>query len=153
MLQIISGKFFGDGERHEFEGKGIVYSNLSWVRSIEMRVGTLEPVDSSGSEVSSWVLSYLNQIEKEPAGGIVRVGDPEIAEQFQWLCMIWFGAFFDGDKQSVVINCRERPKHAGDYYIGSKFAKPFLSPERRINEEEEDGFKRFVDKVIGLPRR
>jgi hypothetical protein len=31
MLQIISGKFFGDGERHEFEGKGILYSNMSWI--------------------------------------------------------------------------------------------------------------------------
>jgi len=153
MLQIISGKFFGDGERYKFEGKGILYSNMSWIRAIETRVGTLEPVDTAGSEVSSYVLSYVNQIEKEPAGIVVRVGDPEIVEQFQLLCMIWFGAFFDGDKQNVIINCREKPTHAADYYVGSKFAKPFLSPERRITEEDETGFKRFMDKVIGLPRR
>lgn len=153
MLQIISGKFFGDGERYEFEAKGIVYSNMSWVRSIETRVGTLEPVDAFGSEVSSWVLSYLNQIEKEPAEPTVQVGDPEIVEQFGWLCMVWFRAFFDGDKQNVMINCREKPAHAGDRYIGSRFARPFLSPERMITEEDEQGFVHFVDKVIGLPRR
>lgn len=153
MLQIISGKFFGDGERYAFEGKGILYSNMSWIRAIETRVGTLTPADTAGSGVSSYVLSYLNQIEKEPAGGTVRAGDPEIVEQFGWLCMVWFGAFLDGDKQNVAINCREKPAHAGDYYVGSRFAKPFLSPERRISEEDEQGFVRFVDKVTGLPRR
>lgn len=153
MLQIISGKFFGEGERYESGRKGILYSNLSWVRSIETCVGTLEPVDTGGSEVSSYVFSYLNQIEKEPAGGTVRVGDPEIVEQFGLLCMIWFEAFFDSDKQNVIINCREKPAHAGDYYVGSKFAKPYLTPERNVTVEQEEGFVRFVDKVIGLPRR
>ena len=126
---------------------------MSWIRAIQTRVGTLEEVDTVGTEVSSYVLSYLNQIEKEPAGGIVRVGDPEIVEQFGWLCMVWFEAFFDGDRQTVVINCREKPAHAGDEYVGSRFAKPYLSPERLITEEVEQGFVRFVDKVIGLPRR
>jgi hypothetical protein len=153
VLQIISGKFFGDGERYEFEQKGILYSNMTWFRTIETCVGTLEVVDAAGSEVSSYVLSYLNQIEKEPAGGIVRTGDPEIVEQFGWLCMIWFEAFLDGDRQNVVINCREKPAHAGDQYVGSSFAKPYLSPQRWITVEEEQGFVRFVDNVIGLPRR
>lgn len=153
MLQIISGKFFGDGMLYEHEGRGILYSNMSWVRPIETGVGTLEPVDAYGSEVSSWVLTYVNRLEKEPAGGLVRTGDPEIVEQFGLLCMIWFGAFFDGDKQAVVVNCRQRPARAGDLYIGSKFAKPFLNPERSITEADEAGFVRFVDRVIGLPRR
>jgi hypothetical protein len=153
MLQIVSGKFFGDGERHEFEGRGIVYSNMSWDRSIGTRVGTLEPVDTTGSEASSYVLSYLNQIEKEPAGGFIRTGDMEIVEQFQLLCMVWFEAFFDGERQNVIINCREKPAHAGDYYVGSKFAKPFLNPERKITGKEEADFAQFVDKVIGLPRQ
>ena len=47
MLQIVSRKFFGDGERYEFEGKDIVYSNMSWVGSIETRVGVVEPVDTT----------------------------------------------------------------------------------------------------------
>ncbi len=153
MLQIISGKFFGEGERYESDRRGILYSNMSWIRDIETCVGTLEPVDTAGSEVSSYVFSYLNQIEKEPAGGTVRVGDPEIVEQFGLLCMIWFEAFFDSDKQNVIINCREKPAHAGDYYVGSKFAKPYLSPERNVTVEQEEGFVCFVDKVIGLPRR
>ena len=119
---------------------------------METRVGTLEPVDATGSEVSAYVLTYLNQIEKEPAGATVRVGDPEIVEQFAWLCMVWFEAFFDGDRQTVVINCREKPAHAGDRYVGSSFAKPYLSTERRITVQDEQGFVRFVDKVIGLPR-
>ncbi len=152
MLQIVSKKFFGGGELYEFEGRGILYSNMSWVRPIETGVGTLEPVDAYGSEVSSWVLSYVNRIEKEPAGGLVRTGDPEIVEQFGLLCMIWFGAFFDGDKQAVVVNCRQRPAHAGDLYIGSKFARPFLNPERSITEADEAGFVRFVDQAVGLPR-
>lgn len=152
MLQIASGRFFGDGERWEFEAKGILYSNMSWVGPIETRAGTLEPVDTAGSEASSYVLSYVNRMEKDAAGPVVRVGDEEIMEQFGWLGMIWFGAFFDGDKQSVVVNCREKRTHAGDEYVGSRFAKPYLLPERRITEDDTRGFARFVDKVIGLPR-
>lgn len=154
MLQIASGKFFGEGERYEHEAKGILYSNLRWIDSIETTVGTLEPVETFNTEVSSWVFSYVNRIEKGPAGGIVRVGDEEIVAQFSWLCMIFFQAFFDGDRQSVIINCRENPAHASDRYVGATFAKPFLNPDRRIHRKEDtEEFARFVKKVIGLPRR
>jgi len=152
VLQIASGKFFGDGERWEFEAKGILYSNMRWVGPIETRAGTLEPVDTAGSEAFSYVLSYVNRMEKDAAGPVVRVGDEEIVEQFGWLGMVWFGASFDGDKQGIVVNCREKRIHAGDEYVGSRFAKPYLLPERRITEEDARGFARFVDRVIGLPR-
>ncbi len=152
MLQIASGKFFGDGERWEFEAKGILYSNMLWVGPIETRVGTLEPVDTAGSEAFSYVLSYVNRMEKDAAGPVVRVGDEEIVEQFGWLGMVWFGAFFDGDKQSIVVNCREKRTHVSDEFVGSQFAKPYLITERRITEEDARGFAGFVDRVIGLPR-
>ena len=154
VLQIASGKFFGEGERWEFEAKGILYSNMSWVAAVETRAGTLEPVGVGSSEGNSYVLTYRNRMEKRADSiAVVRAGDEEIVEQFGWLCMIWFAAFFDGDKQNVLVNCRERPAQSGDRHAGSKFARLFLSPERRITEGEADGFARFVDKAVGLPRR
>lgn len=64
MLQIISGKFFKSADRYVDEAKGITYSNYSWIAPIETCVATLEPVDTYRS-VSSYVISYVNQIEKD----------------------------------------------------------------------------------------
>jgi len=64
MLQIISGKFFESDDRFIHERKGILYSNYSWVQPVKTCVATLEPVDTHGA-VCSYVVSYLNQIEKK----------------------------------------------------------------------------------------
>src|SRR5262245_39963293 len=106
MLQIISGKFFERPERYRHEGKGILFSNYAWVRPIKTVIGTLEPVDSYRA-VSSYVFSYVNQIEKEEGpGSLVRVGDPEIVRQFQLLCILGLRAYFADDRASILTNCR-----------------------------------------------
>jgi hypothetical protein len=63
MLQIISGKFFDSDDRYAYDAKGIVFGNYSWRHPIQTCVATLEPVDTYAS-VASYVISYVNQIEK-----------------------------------------------------------------------------------------
>ena len=150
MLQIISGKFFKSDKRHIYEGKGIAYSNYSWVGPIKTCVATLEPVDTYKS-VSSYVISYTNQIEKERAGVLVRTGDSEIVQQFQLLCIFGLKAFFDTDRNSVEINCREKPRRSGDY-LPSTFVPRFFESQIHGQMDEIKAFIKFVDKVIGLPR-
>jgi len=125
MLQIISGKFFKSDNRYIHEAKGITYSNYSWIEPIKTCVATLEPVDTYKS-VSSYVISYTNQIEKERAGVLVRTGDSEIVQQFQLLCIFGLKAFFDTDRNNVEINCRERPKSSNDFYLPSIFVPRFF---------------------------
>lgn len=65
MLQIISGKFFTSDDRECHPGKGITYSNYSWIGPITTGIASIEPVYFSSSNVTPYVISYLNQIEKD----------------------------------------------------------------------------------------
>jgi|WetSurMetagenome_2_1015567.scaffolds.fasta_scaffold31305_2 hypothetical protein len=155
MLQIISGKFFKSENRHSFNGKGILYSNYSWIAPIETCVATLEPVDNY-REVSSHVLSYVNQIEKNGpdnrAGGIVRVGDAEILDQFQLLATFGLRAYFSPFRDEVSQICRKTSAGGTDIYVPSQFIKRFFQPGISGNQKEVTEFTTFVRKVIGLKR-
>lgn len=151
MLQIISGKFFKSDNRYVHEAKGITYSNYSWIQPIKTCVATLEPVDVYMS-VSSYVINYINQIEKEKVDGLVRTGDSKIVQQFQLLCMFGLKAFFDIDRNNVQINCREKPRSSSDYYLPSRFVRRFFDSQINGKMNEIETFIKFVDKVIGLPR-
>ena len=48
MLQIITGKFFGNNERYSTECRAILYSNFSWNDTIETKVLKMDPVESYG---------------------------------------------------------------------------------------------------------
>lgn len=152
MLQIISGKFFESDDRHVFEGKGIIYSNYSWVETINTGVASIEPVDIGGSSATSYVISYTNQIEKT-SSPLVRTGDSQIVEQFKLLCIFGLRAFFNVDRNEVELNCRDKRKHSGDEYIPSKFIKRFFDPIINGTQEEVENFGKFVNKVISLPRQ
>ena len=149
MLQIVSGKFFTSQDRHVHQGKGILYSNYSWVAPIETCVGTLEPVDSFQA-VSSYVLSYTNQIEKTHR--IIRVGDSEIVEQFQLLTIFGLRAYFAPLRTEVEHLCRQSPSGRTDYLLPAQFVSRFFSPFVRGTSEETERFRKLVDRVIGLKR-
>lgn len=154
MLQIISGKFFESDDRFAHDGKGILFSNYSWVQPIETCVATLEPVDTYAS-VSSYVVSYCNQIEKEkpPAKNVlVRVGDSEIVEQFMIVCSFFLNAFFHQDRSVVATACRDQRYSSSDYFIPSQFVPRVFSRQIRGNLNETEEFTEFVDDLIGLKR-
>ncbi len=151
MLQIISGKFFKSDNRYIHEAKGITYTNYSWIQPIKTCVATLEPVDTYRS-VSSYVINYISQIEKEKVGTLVRIGDSEIVQQFQLLCMFGLKAFFDIDRNNVEINCRQKSRSSGDTYLPSIFVPRFFKSQIDGQMGEIEAFIKFVDKVIGLPR-
>jgi hypothetical protein len=154
MLQIISGKFFKSDVRQTSPSKGIFYSNYSWVGVIQTCVATLEPVDTFGSSICSYVVNYTNQIEGEPRpGALAPTGDWEIIRQFQLLCTYGLKAAFDVDRSSIELNCREKRKHSGDQYLPSKFTTRFFNPVINGNNDEVESFIKLIDKVIGLPRK
>lgn len=152
MLQIISGKFYEGTERYEHPAKGILFSNYAWVLPIQTRIGTLEPVDSYRA-VSSYVFSYVNQMEKEErAGGLVRVGDAEIVRQFQLLCAFGLRAYFADDRSAVLTNCRRRSRSSSDRYVPSQFVARIFDDHVRGSMDEVREFAALVDRAIAMPR-
>ncbi|GAH71286.1 unnamed protein product, partial [marine sediment metagenome] len=150
MLQIISGKFFKTEDRHKFDGKGITYSNYSWIKPIKTCVATLEPVDYF-SPVTSYVISYIYQIEKDHSG-LVRVGDAEIIRQFELLASFALKAYFSENKVDVDCKCRYIRKSMGGIKSPSLLVRHFFDTPIHGKLEETEHFVNFVQKVIALPR-
>jgi hypothetical protein len=150
MLQIISGRFFGDGKVHEQESDAILYSNYSWLAPIKTSVAELRPVDTMGRRVSSYVLRYTNRYERaSPKDPMVLAISDEAVEQFRLLASFYFHSFFHVMELGLDFltwpDCRSctnefpRLSHAGQMVfagleaLGSALAKVqfgFEEPER-----------------------
>jgi len=154
MLQIISGKFFESTERHSSEGKGILYSNIALHNKIDTSVATLEPADVYG-QTSAYILSYNNQIEKDPKAqgfSLVRTGDAEILRQFKYICTFGLRAIFEEDRNVVYKMCRENPISSHEHYVPSGYINRILDLGIYAQQKEIDEFVAFVEDLIGLPR-
>jgi hypothetical protein len=153
LLQIISGKFYKSDVRHSYESRGILFSNYSWSGSIKTRIATIEPVEVYGA-VSSYVVNYTNQIEKESSTNgisLVRVGDFEIIKQFKLLCSFGLQAYFDTEKSNVQLLCRKEKIHNRDD-LPSTFTRRFLNSGIMGTQAEVVKFTEFINKAIGLQR-
>jgi len=153
MLQIISGKFFKSAKRYRYDGKGILYGNFQWYEAIETCAAKLEPVDIFGS-VASYVVSYVNQIEKVDEarrGTLIRTGDSEIVEQFRLLCVVGLQSFFHSTQEIVAIACRQRPLSMSDL-APQVFVPRHFQASVKGTAEDVAFFSQLVKKVIGLPR-
>jgi hypothetical protein len=156
MLQIISGKFYKNPDRYSTPAKGITFSNYHTVAPINTCVATLEPVESYTSATGAYVINYTNVIEKPkqvPKIAVVRGGDWVIVRQFELLCIFGLRAFFDGDRHAVEVNCRAKPSQATDQYVPAHYTERFFDPAIMASPEDADRFGKFVEKVIGLPRK
>lgn len=154
MLQIISGKFYKSEDRRSSACKGILYSNFSWNTPIKTCVATIEPVEIYGT-VSSYVIDYVNQMEKESISSgfaLVKVGDYEIIRQFKLLCSFGLRAYFDIEKSNVQHICRKEKDHNRDDILPSIYVRRFLDRGIMGTQKEIDNFIEFVNKVIGLKR-
>lgn len=150
MLQIISGKFFTDKERYIHDGKGILYSNCSWVGPIETDIGVLEPVDHHG-DISGYVFNYKNQIEKD--GILVRCGDDEIVEQFKIICSFGLESYFSEYREQVVKICSPLKSKNTQGYPAHQFLKKKVSLDKRLNTTSVENFVKITNKIISLDRR
>lgn len=154
MLQIITGKFYGNNDRHSTQCRGILYSNFAWGKTIETKIVKIEPVEVYGP-VSSYVISYINELEQETefkGFSLVKVGDHEIMQQFKLLASFGLQAYFDNDRSTVQSLCRKEKLHNGDDVIPSTFTRRFLNYGIMGTQNEIDDFISFIDKVLGLER-
>ncbi len=153
MLQIISGKFFKSKRRYRYEGRGVLFGTYRLFWPIETCVATLEPVDVFGS-VASYVVSYVNQIErpaKNGPGTLLRTGDWEIVEQFRIFCILGLQAFFHQSREAVAMASRRQPLSMSDR-VPRLFVPRFFESPVQGTSKEARSFSVLVKKVIGLPR-
>lgn len=151
MLQIISGKFFTSADLLKHDGLAVVYSNIRSFAPIETCIATIAPAGNSGA----FVIKYTNQIERDDErrqARLIRVGDPEIVDQFLLLSTFGLQAFFSLDPNEVTLNCRTTAVNDGDNILPSRFIPRYFEPEVYAKSEAVCRFRAFVAKVISLPR-
>lgn len=152
MLQIISGKFFSDGEVHHNDCCGVLYSNLNFVARKPKQIDNLK-ITSVDWQVGlpTYVINYDNQIEDTPQTHILyKVGDEAILRQLKYIMTFSFDAFFDENEYVVEELCKVDNKHKDN--IVSNFIPKTFDKERYIEETDWDKFEKFYNKVIGLKR-
>lgn len=151
MLQIISGKFFGDGEIIHNECNGILYSNVSFhaMQPIEYGNIKINTVDWNPG-YPCYVISYDNCIEHTPKTSIlVKIGDNVVIEQLKYILSFSLNAIFDENESKVEELCRQGS--VSENNISSYVAKTF-ERQRNLNEEDWKKSVEFYNKMINLPR-
>lgn len=134
MLQIISGKFFKDGEIVHNECNGILYSNVAFhsMHPIEYENIKINTVDWHPG-YPCYVISYDNCIEHTPKTSIlVKIGDNVVIEQLKYILSFSLNAIFDESESVIEDLCRRGNAH--DNYI------------LRFVTRIQDGLKKDVEK-------
>ena len=151
MLQIISGKFFEDGEIVHNECNGILYSNVAFhsMHPIEYENIKINTVDWHPG-YPCYVISYDNCIEHTPKTSIlVKIGDNVVIEQLKYILSFSLNAIFD-ESASVIENlCRRGNAH--DNYISSYVTETF-DKERNFTREDWEYSIQFYKKMMHLAR-
>ncbi len=153
MLQILTGRFFGEGRVNKKDCDSVLYSNFGWLDPITTAVGELRPADARGSGISSYVFRYTMRYEMADNDIIHMLSGDEAAEQFRTLACLWFNSFFHRDRSHVEMLCRQEPRHASDGGVPSRFVDTFFDKVPMNPHQEIGGFVRFIDKAIGMPRK
>ncbi|RTL12124.1 MAG: hypothetical protein EKK54_05575 [Neisseriaceae bacterium] len=149
MLQIISGKFFSSNDLEINHGKGVLFSNVSWVSKIETVVGDLEPIITQ-DRVATYVFNYVNRIERD--GFLVRVGDSEILEQFKIICSFGFNAYFSRTREHVLSICNQNKSAESNGVLPAEILPQIVKFNRTLTLAETEFLTKFVDEIIGLER-
>jgi len=152
MLQVISKKFFTTDDLHDFDAKSVLFSNYSWISKIDTCIGSIEPIYPESGNLTTYVFQYKNQIEKEKSGGLFRIGDSTITNQFRLLCIFWFKAYFNTEKILVDRYCRhsDSPRL---FPSNPVFVSRIFDQHISGKPDETTEFPIFIEKVIGLERK
>ena len=151
MLQIISGKFFGDGEIVHNECNGILYSNVSFHAMHPIEYGNIKinTVDWNPG-YPCYVISYDNCIEHTPQTSIlVKIGDNVVIEQLKYILSFSLNAIFDENESKVEELCRQGS--VSEISISSYVTETF-EKNRNLNKEDWEKSIDFYNKMISLPR-
>jgi hypothetical protein len=151
MLQIISGKFFGDVHVNEEEQDAILYSNFSWIRPITTSVAELRPVSFGQTSVAAYVVRYINRYETFPGDVLVLPFADEAVDQLRLLLSFWLRSLFHPDRAYVERLCRKTPTHALTETIPSAFVPTFFE-SKRGTPDQVASVASFITQAIGLPR-
>ena len=151
LLQIISGKFYGNGEIRHNQCRGVLYSNADFFSSTPIKLGNIE-IDSVdwSSGLPTYVISYDNALEiTKQTEILVKIGDYQIVEQLKYIISFATNAIFDENESIVERLCRKGNRTDG---YPSTYVTDTFDTNRNLKDVDWKQCQDFYAKVIGLPR-
>lgn len=152
MLQINTGKFFKGGTVRRNELKGITYTNLHLLSSIETAAGRLLPVDASMNP-NALVYEITELIEGEPrVGALVSHGVSPYLEDFAAIVSFVLNVTCT---PSYQLTSRLTNSRSG-VIVGiqpSEYIQRVYDGMIVCKDEDAECLRRFVADLIGLERK
>lgn len=153
MLQITSGRFWGEVNRYELQNTALLYSVLKVEQPTQTLVGTLIPAksehtkSSEHTEVYCVEFTYQHGLPLSPSGispgVVVGTSGSEVKEQMLALLTAYTGRLWAQDPEDI-INLIERNKQSNSYF-------PYFTNTDGTGLESET-LCTFVQQAISLPR-
>lgn len=153
MLQIVTGRFFGDGRVNEREFDANFYANFNLISPLETEACELRPASTRGASINSFVLRYRVRYEPTPQDILIMPFGDEVSHQFRLLAGLWFEAFFHPDRYHVEKLCRQDVRHSTDSVIPSRFVEKFFDVPKNLDTVRAQTFPEFIRGVTQIPRR
>ncbi|WP_417398404.1 hypothetical protein [Gimesia chilikensis] len=154
MFQIVSGKFFGDGEINETEKQSILFSNYMTPENIEYHSEYVKvQATRCNNIITPYVVKYKNRYEKiSEDDRMVFADDALVVEHVRLLTSFYFQAFFHEDRNHIELLTRQIPRHSNDRGVPSHFIPRYLDPTIQYDHSLTEGFEEYIGAVIGLNR-
>jgi hypothetical protein len=151
MLQIVTGRFFGQGQINQREFDAIFYSNFRSNEPVCSLAGVLRPVYPMSASVSSFVLRYTVRYEMFEGDTIyLPVGD-QVVNHYRLLVGFWARKFFHVDRIYVEALCRSTA--TGYPEAPAHYVEHFFDVGESSFEPHDMDFAKFISKVVSMPRK
>lgn len=130
----------------------VLYSNAYTALPLETTVASWELINTE-DDVCEYAFDYKFRFEQTKGGlRIIRGFDSVIIEQFRLLALFSFRAYFSTQRDQVAKTCipaDDSPNRAHS----SSYVRHYFTPRVEITLEQAKDFCKFVEKVLGMPRK
>lgn len=159
MLQIISGKFYGDGYIHENPTEVFLYSNAIIEKKIVIAGIEISPVylnaEGDVTEIQKYCINFNNKIEHQPGGfSIVNAWSEVVVYQLKNILTFYFDSFWDEDQLVVKKMCKERVSTGKRMdFVPANYLRSNLDLNLEVHEDAINNGTYNIQRLIALSRK
>lgn len=150
MLQIISGKFYGDSPRFNNTTSAILYSNAEIKEENDIWRVKITPCASSSTKLNKYEIDFINQLEKTAGLSFLNIGSETVIYQFKNILTFYLDCIFEENEHDADSLCANRETLVTR--TPSNYLRYGYNEIKPISREELKGCDEFVSGMIGLSR-
>lgn len=153
MLQIITGKFYGNNEKYNNEKNIDMFSNARFEKEVHICHFTLEPKEDLANGLYKFNVRYNNQIEKQSGNfSLIDVGSDTVVYQLKNILTFCIGSYFDSDSNIVEKICQEKKAHSRHNSVPANYLRNTLDVGKIVQNDEIEKADLFIKNLVGLKR-